>query len=247
VFIPPWPKAALPAGWAGPLDRHGIIYVSAANSGNNTNVMDRRMPLALLEVENIRKRYPLDPSRIYAGGMSGGSRVALHLALAYPDVFRGVLLNAGSDPIGQAPLFLPPAALFAMFQTSVRVVYLTGAYDAAHLQDDLRSRQSLRNWCVFDVQSITSPRQGHEVANAPDLARALDTLDRRRQPDAAQLASCRAGIGAALESRLAKAQAELAQGDIHGARAQLEAIDRDYGGVASAGVLKLQGELDRHH
>ena len=28
-----------------------------------------------------------------------GSKVALHTALAYPDLFHGALLNAGADPI----------------------------------------------------------------------------------------------------------------------------------------------------
>ena len=58
------------------------------------------MPLALLAYENIRRSHTLDANRVYVGGMSGGSRVALRVALAYPDVFRGALLNAGSDPIG---------------------------------------------------------------------------------------------------------------------------------------------------
>lgn len=48
AFIPPWQDAHLPAGWAAVLDQHGMIFVSAAKSGNEQNVLDRRIPLALL-------------------------------------------------------------------------------------------------------------------------------------------------------------------------------------------------------
>src|ERR1700730_19188178 len=48
VFVPPWENAMLPRGWAAILDRHGVIFVSAANSGNEANILDRREPLALL-------------------------------------------------------------------------------------------------------------------------------------------------------------------------------------------------------
>lgn len=50
-------------------------------------------------------------------GFSGGSRVAEIAALAYPDVFRGAILNAGADPIdGQDGIDKPPADLLRAFQ-----------------------------------------------------------------------------------------------------------------------------------
>ena len=102
VFIPPWQDAHLPPGWAAVFDAHGMIFVSAAKSGNEENVLDRRVPLALLGAYNVMQRYSINPDRIYIGGFSGGSRVALRTALAYPDLFQGALLNAGSDPSATA-------------------------------------------------------------------------------------------------------------------------------------------------
>jgi len=89
AFIPPWDKAYLPAGWTYVLDQHGMIFVSASRSGNPQNVVDRRIPLALLGAYNIMQRYPIDQRRVYIGGFSGGSRVAMRVALAYPDLFHG--------------------------------------------------------------------------------------------------------------------------------------------------------------
>ncbi len=120
VFVPPWENAMLPRGWAATLDRHGVIFVSAANSGNEANILDRREPLALLAAHNIMQRFHVDPARIYVGGFSGGSRVALRLALEFPDVFRGAFLNAGSDPIGDAQTPLAPLWALATFIDRVR-------------------------------------------------------------------------------------------------------------------------------
>ncbi|HEX5124864.1 MAG TPA: hypothetical protein VFV97_16595, partial [Rhodanobacteraceae bacterium] len=166
VFIPPWPEAALPKDWPHVLDRHGMIFVSAARSGNDADTLDRRIPLALLAYENIRRRYPVDANRTYVGGLSGGSRVALRVALAYPDLFRGALLNAGSDPLGGDGITLPPADLFKRLQDSTRLVFLTGDRDEVNLHNDIVSRQSLKDWCVFDAASVTMPRTGHAIADA---------------------------------------------------------------------------------
>ena len=156
VFVPPWTEAKLPEGWAPVLDQYGVITVSAAQSGNDASVLGRREPLALLAEQNIVRQYRVDPQRIFVAGFSGGARVAMRLALAYPDVFRGAMLNAGSDPIGDGDTPLPPRDLFLQFQAS-RLVYVTGSQDIFHLMRDAASRQSMRTWCVFDVKTPPCP------------------------------------------------------------------------------------------
>src|SRR5208282_4778992 len=71
---------------------------------------------ALLAAQNIMHRYTVNPDRVYVAGFSGGSRVAMRLALGYPDLFRGALLNAGSDPIGDALAPIHPRILFSAFR-----------------------------------------------------------------------------------------------------------------------------------
>jgi pimeloyl-ACP methyl ester carboxylesterase len=243
VFVPPWPEAALPKDWPRVLDRHGMIFVSAAHSGNAADTLDRRIPLALLGYENIRRRYPLDPNRAYVGGLSGGSRVALRVALAYPDLFRGALLNAGSDPLGSDGIALPPTDLFRRFQDSTRLVFLTGDRDEANLHNDLVSRKSLRDWCVLDVASVTMPRTGHQIADAPGLERALKALDAPNDVDAAKLASCRADVDHRLAADTAEAEAAMAAGDRARATDILNAIDARYGGTAATEIAALRSRL----
>ena len=243
VFIPPWPEAALPRDWSRVLDRHGMIFVSAAKSGNDAGTLDRRIPLALLGYENIRRRYPLDANRVYVGGLSGGSRVALRVALAYPDLFRGALLNAGSDPIGGDQISLPPAELFRRFQDSTRLVFLTGERDEMNLHNDLVSEKSLRAWCAFDLHALTMPRRGHEIADAAGLERALDALDAPKDVDAKELASCRANVDRELASKTAEAEAALASGNQKRAADILEAIDARYGGLAEPAIASIRSRL----
>lgn len=243
VFIPPWPEAALPKDWPRVLDRHGMIFVSAARSGNDADTFDRRIPLALLGYGNIRKRYPLDANRTYVGGLSGGSRVALRVALAYPDLFRGALLNAGSDPLGSDGIALPPADLIRRFQDSTRLVFLTGDRDEVNLHNDLVSRKSLKAWCVPDVATVTMPRTGHAIADAAGLERALKALEAPRDTDAAKLASCRAGIERDLAAKTAEAEAAIAAGNRTRATELLNAIDAGYGGEAEAAIASLASKL----
>jgi predicted esterase len=141
-------------------------------------------------------QYPIDPEQVYIGGFSGGARVALRLALGYPDLFHGALLNAGSDPIGTTEVPLPPADLFRRFQESSRVVYLTGERDEENLARDIHSRQSLEKLCVSDVIAQNVPRTGHDLADPASFSRALDGLAAPRRSDPDKLESCRARIEA---------------------------------------------------
>ena len=156
VFVPPWQEARLPPGWAAVLDRFGMIFVSAARSGNDANVLGRREPLALLAAVNVMRRYAAEAGHVYVGGFSGGARIALRLALGYPDVFRGALLNAGSDPLGEpgggAPP--PPRELLQQLQESTRVVYVTGERDT----DNLAMMPAACSRCAAGACSTSTPR-----------------------------------------------------------------------------------------
>ena len=244
VFVPPWQDAAVPHRWAAVLDHHGMLFVSAANSGNDENIIDRRMPLALLAAQNMMRRYPVDPQRLYVGGFSGGSRVALRLALAYPDLFRGALLNSGSDPAGDAQLALPSRELVMRWQESMRLVYMSGERDEINLGKDLASQQSLQQWCVFDLDTEPMPWAGHEPAGTAALNRALDALDKHSAPDADKLAACRTRIEQELSAQLQQVEDLLAGGKPDQARTLLYKTDMRYGGLAAPRSIELARKID---
>jgi pimeloyl-ACP methyl ester carboxylesterase len=243
VFIPPWQDARLPRGWEAVLDEFGVIFVTAARSGNDENVPGRREPLALLAAHNLIKRYSVDSAHVYVAGFSGGSRVALRLALAYPDLFRGALLNAGSDPVGGPELPLPRADLLLKLQSSTQLVYVTGELDAARAIDDLQSVHSMRRWCVFNVDHFLEPRVPHQVATAAALKRALGELIRGAEPNAVKLATCRSALEAELAAKLRSVESLIEEGKIPKARKRLQDVDEQFGGLAAPRSLELASKL----
>ncbi|MGH6986640.1 MAG: hypothetical protein ACRED9_07365 [Caulobacteraceae bacterium] len=244
VFVSPSPRAVLPEGWAEVLDREGVIFVSADGSGNDASVLGRREPLAILAEQNVARRFPLNSRRIWIGGYSGGSRVAMRLALAYPDVFSGAILNDGSDPIGEGEVPLPPRDLFHRFQEGTRLVYITGARDVVHLAEDAASQQSMARWCVFGVESETMAFAGHALPGDGALLGAIRTLDHPRPINAARLASCRTKIAKEQAARLSKIENLMAAGKNSEARKELEEVDRSFGGLAAPQSLELAAKLN---
>jgi dienelactone hydrolase len=243
VFVPPWQDARLPTDWGPVLDRAGLIYVSAAHSGNEENVLGRREPLAILAAYNVMQHYPVDAARVYVGGFSGGSHIALRLALAFPDLFRGALLNAGSDPLGSGVPPLPPADLFQRFQESTRLVYVTGEHDS-RLALDAASQQSMHQWCVFDTEAQGTLGAGHEIASAAALSRALEALLVHKQPDAAKLARCRADVDRDVASALQKARSLAEGGKRTEAHKALIELDRRFGGLAAPRSVEIEAALN---
>src|SRR6185312_174309 len=239
--------ARVPQEWIPALLRSGTIFVSAAQSGNDADVFNRREPLAVLAAWNAMQRYRIDPAHVYVGGFSGGSRVALRLALAYPDLFRGALLEAGSDPIGNAQIPLPPPGLMNRFQQDSRVVYFTGEEDVLHLAEDARSRESLKAWCVFDVDVESMRRTGHELADGQNFSRALKSLRKRAPPDAGKLAACRAGVSQSVSAQLDQVKELVGQGKPDAARKLLEQIDEHYGGREPPHPLMLMQRVTSPH
>ena len=195
VFIPPWQDAHLPPGWATVLDAHGMIFVSAAKSGNEENVLDRRIPLALLGAYNVMQRYPINPDRVYIGGFSGGSRVALRTALGLPRLVSRRVAQRRQRPYRRRrddccrPMtYLPNFKIRPAWYMS-RDRKMTGISSTI-----LVSRDSMKSWCVFGVAIETMYRVGHEIAAPYPIDRALTALDRRTPVDSGKLSVCRARI-----------------------------------------------------
>jgi dienelactone hydrolase len=244
VFVAPWQEAALPHGWDSVLERYDIVFVSAANSGNDANILGRRDPLAVLAATNVMRRLKIDPQRVYIGGFSGGSRVALRLALAYPDVFHGALLNAGSDAIGTATEPLPPVELFHAFQETTHVVYITGEHDKLHRDMDAVSVASLRHWCVNEFDEDVTPGAGHDVADPKALTRVLETLRRTKPADTTRLAACRLNTEGELAKSLERLGSLVDSGDRSAAHKQLLGLDARFGGLAAPHSVELARRCD---
>lgn len=237
VFVPPWQDARLPPGWKAIFDREGIIFVTAEKSGNAENAFGRRMPLAVLAAHNVMSEYAVNTDRVFIGGFSGGARVALRLALAYPDVFRGAFLNAGSDLVGNADISLPPRDLLYAVQKSSRLFFATGAQDTDQVTQDADSVRMLKRWCVTMTSNFATPQTAHEVAPALALQRALAFLDNNIEVDQTALLACRSRLDHELKTELDKARRLQAAGQDEKAQRAFVHIDEKFGGLADTSAL----------
>ena len=93
VFISPG-EAQAPRAWLEVLARHKLIWVSANNAGTSRGI-PIRMGLALDAAHNMKKRYNLDPARIYVGGYSNGGQLASYVIRGFSQEFSGAYCMLG--------------------------------------------------------------------------------------------------------------------------------------------------------
>jgi predicted esterase len=242
VFISPFEQALVPPEWRSILNQQGMIYVAAEHSGNLNDMIGRRIPLALHAYENISRRYRLDPTRVFVGGFSGGARTAMRIALSYPDIFRGALLNSGNDPFGTAGISLPRKELFDLVQTRSRFVFITGDRDSMVLATDVSTRHSAERLCVQGLETLPMDG-GHQLLGTRELRDGLRALQEAKPLDTARLESCRSEVRNEMETGLAEVEALLAQGQIKQAGERLSHLDDHLGGLAAPHSVELARKI----
>lgn len=241
VWIPPQDAYRAPMDWMPALEAHGMIYVSPRGAGNDEVVFDRRMPLALHAAHGIAARYPVDPERVFVGGFSGGSRTALRVALAFPDVFRGALLNAGSDVIGSARLTPPPVELMQAFQSRARLVYVTGAHDLPNRRADAASQASAREFCVQQIHRHSMGSRGHATPDRRTFQRVLAWLDPVAMPtlDQRALEACRLRLEERVHADMANVRTLVERKEWRMAGDALGEADEHWGGLGAPESIEL--------
>ena len=242
VYVWPGDGISMPVSWRRKFESRHLIFIAARRSGNDENVLDRRVPLALHGLGYVSRHYRIDPQRIYIGGFSGGSRVAQKLALGYPDVFRGLLLTGGSDPIGTAGFVPPDRARMQLFQRRTRIVFATGTMDWPNQTKDARTRASFGDFCVRGMQMVSPSRTGHWVPEDGAMERVLRALERPVADDDAR-PGCDARLEAEIRARIDEVARLHASGRDDEARDKLAGVDALYGGLAAPDSLRLAEAL----
>lgn len=239
VFVSPSDdRLPLPRDWWKTLARERLVFIEARDSGNDRSVLDRRIPLALHGYGLVRRRYRIDPERVYVGGFSGGSRVAQMIALGYPDIFRGALLLAGSEPIGTRGFVPPSRELMRLFQARSRIVFSTGSEDLPNRGRDMRTQRNFAELCVQGVATVPQTGLDHWVPRRIGLIKALCALQQPVAPGA-DFETCTQGLQATVDAGLDKVAALVDAGDVAAAGERLGAIDDLYGGLAAPRSVEL--------
>lgn len=243
VFVPPWPQGAVPRRWRQAFEETGTVFVAAENSGNDQLMLPRRVALALHGYANVATRVRIDPARVYVGGMSGGARVALRVALGYADVFRGAILDGGSDTIGTDLAQLPAPTLLRAAQEHLRLIFLYGTEDVANADRARYSMQSATDWCLPEPAKIAMVGRGHEPADATTMLRALRRMEPPHIP-VADLDTCERRHEGERAAAVARVDALVAAGKHAEAVVALRDLDARYAHYAGEDILRLAEVLD---
>ena len=242
VWVSPLDGAGMPPGWPAVLERSGVIFVTAARSGNFTSPIGRRFPLALIAAANVPRHYPVDPNRIWIAGFSGGSRIAERLALAYPDVFSGAILDGSSDDIGSTDVPLPTRVNFERLLDRTAIVLSSGEKDSVNVDSAWKVASSLRRHCFGRLSVEVRRREGHVMMNGRSLASAIEFLDRTRSEPPPSNRQCREKLYSKIDGELVQAEA-MVQRNGHSARGAIRTIDRRYGWLAAPRSLDLLARI----
>ncbi len=82
--------------------RHGVIFAEPLKAGNRVPTT-RRVRIILDVLDDVRRRFPIDPDRTYLMGHSGGAAMAELISRSLPEYFGGTMLSSGHAPIPQHP------------------------------------------------------------------------------------------------------------------------------------------------
>jgi predicted esterase len=111
-FLDPGARGRVPVErYAAAAEKAGF-FLAGSNNSRNGPIAPSREAIALM-VEDTHARYAIDGARVYAGGLSGGARLALAWALGQKGGIAGVIAcSAGFG--GEQPAQLP----FKLFATA---------------------------------------------------------------------------------------------------------------------------------
>ena len=191
VWVAAGGMGRVPGEWTKVLDEHHLIWVGPNNVGNDVPVL-RRTYMALEAVRRAKLHYAIDDERVYVCGISGGGRVASHVALLAADTFAGGFYVVGCDfwkrvPTGQGRRFYPgfwrkpDRKLLARARATGRYVLLTGSddYNRDSTEDtyDAYVADDFAHATYLEV-----PGMGHTHPDGEWFGKGIDALDEPLTP-----------------------------------------------------------------
>ena len=154
------------------LDSLNMLYASPSGTSNAQADM-RRAALTLDTLATLRKQYPIDETRIFVGGISGGGALSTLMAVHYPE-FRASICQVRNFYLGGefCTPYLKPADISAIARRKQAYVFVSGPGDMNYNS----IKASLPAWKGYHIESafVENDLPGHVGASGKALKEAID-------------------------------------------------------------------------
>jgi pimeloyl-ACP methyl ester carboxylesterase len=206
--------------WQKVCQRDGMFFCAPHKAGNSCPP-GQRTRIVLDALDDVRRKYRVDPDQCYLAGFSGGGRMACAIAFALPEYFGGVIAVCGTNPL--------PTHTYLRhhIQDRLSVAFVTGE------KDFNRKENEEYMYPYFQELGIRSrlwvPRVGHALPPTEVIAEVHAWLaqDRdRRHKDAQDRPLLRTAPDKTPTA------AEQGEAFVETARAELKVPERTWRGVA---------------
>lgn len=184
VFVSPGDDPLGWRFWSRVCTERGLLFCAAYGAGNSC-LPARRTRIVLDMLDDVRRRYHIDPDRTYLAGFAGGADFACNIAFALPEYCGGVAAVSGGTPLPRLDYLRHrvvdrlSVALVVGADDFTRRAVETGLYPVFQ---DLSVRSKL--WMV--------PKLGHSLPGPETLANIFtwleEDLKRRRDEGKGNLA-----------------------------------------------------------
>jgi hypothetical protein len=189
-------------------------YIVAASNNSHNGPLGGFTEAAEAMWRDTQMKLPVDEHRRYTAGMSGGARVATHIAMGCKDCIAGVIANAASFMGQTVP---PPDMKFAYFATVGNADFNFPEFVALRKKlEDVHARYKIR---VFEGE--------HGYAPSDVWDETLDWMDLQAMA-AGTLARDPQRIQQSMEQRLARVKQLSADGDLLESVRELQSVVRDF-------------------
>ncbi len=148
--------------WRQICERAGALYCAPVGAGNDCPV-GLRTRIVLDMLDDVRRRYRVDPDQTYLAGFSGGGRMACRIAFALPDQFGAVVPICGAEPPPE------PAPLRQRIKGRLSVALVTGQADVSRKENEAVLAPQFADLGVRSKLWVV-PRLAHDMPPADVLA-----------------------------------------------------------------------------
>ena len=179
------------------LDAHKLIWIGANHIGNDraSGAVRAWRSTPGTTSSSATRSIP----RIYVAGMSGGSKIASLVGVAYPDVFAGGIYCCGTSfyrdieapsPTGEhladnqhrvypRAFYPPPLKLLTMAKQISRHVLLTGEHDMNRDSTQAIYEKGFKLDGFKHATYLEVPAMGHQLPPAEWFQKAVEAVDQR--------------------------------------------------------------------